>query len=1088
MACSPPTVPHSLPNGTHGADRSNRTNALQGDFKLLVEHPLEFAQDVKVVKWISQSTGLKVVWCDVEGTPGKAVERLDGGPLVQGYFATITEIFDDTGRPHTLEHLIFMGSEQYPYKGILDTLANRSFAQGTNAWTDTSNTTYTVGTAGQQGFLSITPPFLDHILYPTMTDAAFVTEVHHLNPKGEDSGVVFSEMQGRENGSGDLMQLRLQRCLYDKLNALRSETGGLMEALRKLKVQDIREYHAGAYQPQNVTLIVVGRSLKPENLLSTLEREVLPTIVKHGQAQGPRPPGWRRPFVESTTAQNPPQIPAQGLTETVEFPEQDESVGEIMLSWIGVRANDFVHDLALEVLGEYLTDSPVSPLYKQFVEVDEPACTDISFYASTEDPTILTVYLSAVPAELLKTLDATFKAFLKTLCEGDVDMERMESVLKRQKLQLLESIETNAADMLSTNILADAIFGPEDGSELGKSMDTMAYYRQLEGWSSAQWIALLEKYYVNAPNVTIIGRPSAALADQLAKEEKQRVAATVKRLGPEGLAELGKKLETAQAENDRPIPSDIISNFKVPDVEGIDWIKVESARSAGVAKEVGPVSDNQVQKHVDQDGSKVPLFVQYDHINSNFIEVSIVLFITDIPSQDPKHLRSLLPIYLDSFFSLPVTQADGTMLDFEEVVRQLDAETLSYSIDLNSPLQEGVTLRVKVEKGKYATAVAWLGDLLCGSSFSVDRLKVSTTKAIQNLPSEKRDGYEVAYAAYRQLLNDEATSTNVALNLLNRDEALPELLVRLKAEPEKVVEEFEGLRQSLLNPRAMRVQVKGDILAIEDPAATWLKQYRTVEKFSHSELVPVKLSQHALSLLGREPSKKVVIFGLPSIESSFGFHLAKGPNDWNHADQPALTVARAILNAQEGFLWKSIRGAGLAYGASISQDTESGTISYRIYKSPDTYSAFVAAQELITSIVEKRVEIDALTIESAKSSLAFDTANKESTMNEAANAAFRNVLVGLEEGYGRVALARTKDVTLSDILRVIEKYIAPIFDPSKSIGAVSAHKAKIDEMATSFEKLGYEVEKRTFGDADDDEDGSSCGSEGSASGSESGSE
>lgn len=66
------------------------------------------------------------------------------GPLVQGYFSVATEIFDDTGRPHTLEHLIFMGSELYPYKGVLDTLANRMFANGTNAWTDTTNTTYTV--------------------------------------------------------------------------------------------------------------------------------------------------------------------------------------------------------------------------------------------------------------------------------------------------------------------------------------------------------------------------------------------------------------------------------------------------------------------------------------------------------------------------------------------------------------------------------------------------------------------------------------------------------------------------------------------------------------------------------------------------------------------------------------------------------------------------------------------------------------------------------------------------------------------------------------------------------------------------------
>jgi hypothetical protein len=33
-----------------------------------------------------------------------------------------------------------MGSEKYPYKGIIDHLANRGFSHGTNAWTDTDHT------------------------------------------------------------------------------------------------------------------------------------------------------------------------------------------------------------------------------------------------------------------------------------------------------------------------------------------------------------------------------------------------------------------------------------------------------------------------------------------------------------------------------------------------------------------------------------------------------------------------------------------------------------------------------------------------------------------------------------------------------------------------------------------------------------------------------------------------------------------------------------------------------------------------------------------------------------------------------------
>jgi hypothetical protein len=70
--------------------------------------------------------------------------------------------------------LVFMGSEKYPYKGILSRLANRGFAEGTNGWTDIDQTAYTVPTAGEQSFLQLLPIYVDHILYPTITNARYV--------------------------------------------------------------------------------------------------------------------------------------------------------------------------------------------------------------------------------------------------------------------------------------------------------------------------------------------------------------------------------------------------------------------------------------------------------------------------------------------------------------------------------------------------------------------------------------------------------------------------------------------------------------------------------------------------------------------------------------------------------------------------------------------------------------------------------------------------------------------------------------------------------------------------------------------------
>lgn len=40
-----------------------------------------------------------------------------------------TECTNNKGLPHCLEHLVFMGSQQYPQRGYLDKLANLCLAQ-----------------------------------------------------------------------------------------------------------------------------------------------------------------------------------------------------------------------------------------------------------------------------------------------------------------------------------------------------------------------------------------------------------------------------------------------------------------------------------------------------------------------------------------------------------------------------------------------------------------------------------------------------------------------------------------------------------------------------------------------------------------------------------------------------------------------------------------------------------------------------------------------------------------------------------------------------------------------------------------------
>lgn len=163
----------------------------------------------------------------------------------------------DDGLPHTLEHAIFLGSELYPFKGILDKLANRSLADGTNAWTTTDHTCYTLTTAGHEGALNLFPIYADHILYPCLSDSSFTTEVHHVNGLGEDKGVVYCEMQGRENTEGSLVDRAVLALLYPG-SGYAAETGGKLSNLRALTNAQVRQYHAENYVPSNILFVLSG--------------------------------------------------------------------------------------------------------------------------------------------------------------------------------------------------------------------------------------------------------------------------------------------------------------------------------------------------------------------------------------------------------------------------------------------------------------------------------------------------------------------------------------------------------------------------------------------------------------------------------------------------------------------------------------------------------------------------------------------------------------------------------------------------------------------------------------------------------------
>ena len=168
--------------------------------------------------------------------------------------------------------------------------------------------------------------------------------------------------------------------------------------------------------------------------------------VAHG-AMGP--PGWRRPFLETPSAVPPkidgrllhvdgvdeadPPADEKGLRRRafIEFPERDESIGEVQISWVGPPLEDTLELQAIDVLATYLTDSPVSPVQQAFVERDDPLCTDVYFGNSERaGASVISASFSSVPSAQLDTLDIHLHELFERVTTSGIDMARMRTVLR----------------------------------------------------------------------------------------------------------------------------------------------------------------------------------------------------------------------------------------------------------------------------------------------------------------------------------------------------------------------------------------------------------------------------------------------------------------------------------------------------------------------------------------------------------------------------------------------------------------------------------------------------------------------------------
>ncbi|KAJ0181723.1 hypothetical protein K1T71_002445 [Dendrolimus kikuchii] len=832
---------------------------------------------IPVNKYVSEKTGITVIIADVEG------------PVVNGFFCLATEAHDDDGLPHTLEHLIFLGSERYPYKGILDLLANRCMAHGTNAWTDTDHTCYTIYTAGDEGMLTLLPIYLDHILNPTLTEHAFVTEVHHIDGEGEDAGVVYCEMQGRENTADSRCELRLLRAMYPD-SGYSAETGGIMANLRtSTDNTKVRNFHKKFYRAENLTIILTGQILAEDvfKALATVEDDIISK-----RSKGPLE-DWVRPW------QTIPPSPKYGELKE-QWPADAEDCGEVIFGWRGPLLTEpsALKDLtACAILLRYMCDTAAAPLQRCLVEIEDALAGDVSYNLTENIAPLIKIVLDNVPIDKLDSARDEARKCLQNVRNGTepIDMDRLTRLIKKQLRESIASLESDPHHAVAFRCIGDALYSQNEKDFIERMNPQLGLHALLKE-PSDYWLGLLQKFFTDDV-ITVIGSPSIELQNKMAEEEKMRIEEQRAQLGESGLIEKAKKLEEAMEFNERPPPEGTLASVRVP---SCDNLKCHSIHTWSTGSEPCP--------HFDL--KEIPIYARVHSIKTNFVYINLIFDTTSVDQVT----RKWLTMHMNALAECPVWR-DGTLVPHEEVISTTEQLTVMFgnNIGFDRP-------------GNFS--VGQFGNFL----------HIET--------KVRRNGHKMVYDTVRDALYSKDSNVHWS-SVLRQNKFLKELVEQLNAGGDSAEAALLEAKTTFKNiTQNVWLHLATDFERYKLSTEPW-------KKFAMENVItPLepKLYWDA-DLLGGWGGGFVV--GVGGVESSFLVQLGPGPLGHGLGDVAPLLVALNYFTQLEGPMWRLIRGGGLSYGYGVRCSPNEGRLVFSLYRATNCIAAYVKAKSILEEYLKE---------------------------------------------------------------------------------------------------------------------------------------
>lgn len=305
-----------------------------------------------------------------------------------------------SGMAHFLEHMIFKGTDQV-LPGVFDQMVE-NWGGVTNAATSHDYAHFFITTAVP--YLADTLPYLAELLLNASIPA---------DEFSRERDVVLEEIRQAQDNPDWLGFQALMESVYECHPYSRPVLGTEMHLL-KHSPEEMRSFHSCHYQPENMTVVIVGG----------VDRESALDMVEQSFQQFKAPSVWNQ-LVPKKIVKPLTEIRRQELC----LPRLEQA--RLMMAWAGPGVEELGSAYGLDLLSALLGDGRCSRLVKQLREEEQLVSNVSSSFSLQQESSLFTIsaWLEPQHLQLVEGLICSRLAELHSSPMSEAELKRSKRLL-----------------------------------------------------------------------------------------------------------------------------------------------------------------------------------------------------------------------------------------------------------------------------------------------------------------------------------------------------------------------------------------------------------------------------------------------------------------------------------------------------------------------------------------------------------------------------------------------------------------------------------------------------------------------------------